>query len=208
MFYLVDCEAILQIPLSHLQHSNIPIWGCNKSGAFSVKSACHLATQVKKPIDYAAGSSLGSQSVFKSIWKIKIQPKVGHFVYKAVSNRLVTIDNLIKRNIKLKDSNPACTFCGFPKENGTHLFHSCSFVKEIYHLLQIKQVSHARLDFRELFQRFESSLPPRKFRLWLICMWSTRLQELHHPFQFLFLNIDPYGLRAYFFWGCDVVFLC
>ncbi|GAA0160395.1 hypothetical protein LIER_43520 [Lithospermum erythrorhizon] len=137
-------------------------------------------SKVFKARDFLQGdfwsTSLGP-NMFKHIWKLKVQSKVRHFVYKAIHNRLATSDKLLKRHVKLNDSNPACTFCGYTVENGSHLFHTCTFVKDLYRLLQIPDISQAPIDFRELYEKFQISLRSRKFRLWTICMWDLGFQR-------------------------------
>ncbi|GAA0176151.1 hypothetical protein LIER_29196 [Lithospermum erythrorhizon] len=51
------------------------------------------------------------------------------------------------------------------------------FIKEVYHLLQIPNIPHTNLEFRELFKRFKIILPANKFRLWIVCMWDVWYQR-------------------------------
>ncbi|GAA0151510.1 hypothetical protein LIER_10215 [Lithospermum erythrorhizon] len=167
IFYPVDCEAILKISLGRAHLPDIPTWGCTKSGIFSVKLAYQLAISIKSPNSRATSISSGSHNIFKSIWKLKIQRKVRHFVYRAVNNRLATVDNLLKRN----------------EENGQHLFHSCKFVKEIYNILHINEFQRNR-KFRGQPFRIPSDIV--KFGISFLELEDsafTKLNELHQQLQ-------------------------
>ena len=78
---------------------------------------------------YAVINFRGVRPVFiPSVWKIQILPRVQVFLWLLSHNKLMTADNLIKRNI-FKPLR--CQFCN-ENESIPHLFFDCIAAKNIW----------------------------------------------------------------------------
>ncbi|GAA0185724.1 hypothetical protein LIER_33012 [Lithospermum erythrorhizon] len=108
MFYQMDCEIILQISLNNLDSENIPILKGHAKGLFTVKGTYKLI-RVLETANNTEGTTSGHQTFkYNQIWSIDIPKKINHFIFKAIHNRLATIDNLIKRGIIVPN---ICSLC-------------------------------------------------------------------------------------------------
>ena len=80
LFWPVDAERILQIPLHHGREDTVA-WHFNRSGLFSVRSAYHVQWEHKygsRPgFDQAGGSNY--MKVWDTLWKLKLPSKVKIF---------------------------------------------------------------------------------------------------------------------------------
>ena len=125
-----DRDAILGILLSSSNTQDRLIWAENRSGKFTVKSAYALASEEKScatRVDYSDEST--RRKIWKSIWVLKIPPKIKHFVWKAARGILATKSNLAKRKIT---SDGICELCGVSEETVCHLLWSCDHAKEVW----------------------------------------------------------------------------
>jgi len=85
LFWPVDAERILQIPLHHGREDTVA-WHFNRSGLFSVRSAYHVQWEHKydsRPgFDQAGGSNY--MKVWDTLWKLKLPSKVKIFGWRAL----------------------------------------------------------------------------------------------------------------------------
>ncbi|GAA0165798.1 hypothetical protein LIER_21109 [Lithospermum erythrorhizon] len=82
--------------VSYLINKEIGVWDFNKVRSLFLPIDCEAILSILL-------RRLDNPDIM--IWKVKVPPKVKQFVYKVVHNRLATVDNLIKRNIKLTDKS-------------------------------------------------------------------------------------------------------
>ncbi|XBH79743.1 hypothetical protein VPH35_105647 [Triticum aestivum] len=93
------------------------VWQYESSGQYSSTSL------------YAIINFRGVTPVFlPAVWKIIIPPRVHIFLWLLFYNKLMTRDNLLKRNLKKPEE---CVFCAY-KETATYLFFDCVVAKEIW----------------------------------------------------------------------------
>jgi hypothetical protein len=86
-------------------------WVLNRKGKFEVKSFYFiLNSAVRFPFPW------------KSIWRTKAPPRVAFFVWSAALGKLLTLDNLRKRNIVLVNR---CGMCKKEEESIDHLLLHC-----------------------------------------------------------------------------------
>jgi hypothetical protein len=63
-----------------------------------------------------------------AIWRIKVQTRVHVFLWLLANNKLLSRDNLAKRQ---HVPDPSCMFC-YEEESVTHLFFECVVAKEMW----------------------------------------------------------------------------
>ena len=77
-----------------------------------------------------ASSSTGSVSAaWTKLWRLKLPPKVLHFLWRLCSGILATKQNLLHR---FSVSNHNCPLCACALETDTHLFVDCEFTREVW----------------------------------------------------------------------------
>jgi hypothetical protein len=80
-------------------------------------------------------SPIQSYFPWKSIWKVKVPPRVAFFVWTATLRKILTLDNLRKRNIIVMEW---CFMCKSFGESIDHLFLHCMVATELWRtILQI-----------------------------------------------------------------------
>lgn len=66
--------------------------------------------------------------MFKSLWKIKIPPKVLFMIWRVLYDRLPIKINVHKRHVQLQDDGITCTFCN----NDDHVIFCCKVSQVIW----------------------------------------------------------------------------
>jgi hypothetical protein len=67
------------------------------------------------------------------IWKAKAEPKCGFFAWMLLHKKILTANNLIKRNWP---NDLICKLCGTDPEMPTHLCKDCVLTKQVWSLLR------------------------------------------------------------------------
>lgn len=98
---------------------DVVIWQYDKSGKYSSK------------LFYAIINFRGVLPIFVPVvWKIEIPPKIQMFLWLQAHNRLMTVDNLLRRGIVKPRS---CQFCK-EDESIAHLFFECVVAKAMWEI--------------------------------------------------------------------------
>ena len=108
-------------------------------------SEFNLSSQKDKPIWRLGNKGFTVNSLYKKnsldqfkvpyrfLWKSKLPQKIKVFLWLVIRNKILTKDNLRKRNWKGSDD---CCFCG-GMESIDHLFFKCSVAKFVWRVVQI-----------------------------------------------------------------------
>ena len=95
-------EAIRGISLDSSREDTIR-WRWTEDGEYTIKSAYR-------------------------IWKAKAEPKCRFFAWTLLHKKILTADNLSKRNWQ---HDPISKLCGIEHETPTHIWKDCPFTKEV-----------------------------------------------------------------------------
>ena len=174
-----DRDAILGIPLSSSNTQDRMIWAENSSGKFTVKSAHTLALEEKSHATRADCSDESARrKIWKSIWRLKIPPKIKHFAWRVAQGILATKSNLAKRKIT---SDGICELCGVNEETVCHLLWTCDHAKEVWSnskfALPFKILPQWNfLDILEKLQGCDHSRPGQMEQFITVCwgIWKNR----------------------------------
>ena len=102
-----------------ISKSSKDVLGWGKNGNYMVKEG------YKK---LSSDSSI-VESIWKKVWKSDCIPKVNSFIWLLVHNKLLTAENLRKRQI----AGPSrCTLCNSDLESTVHIFLQCSVSKQVW----------------------------------------------------------------------------
>lgn len=107
------------------------IWIENSNGQYTVKSGYQSIKQAAIPNnEYRALSSFQIPNIlWKSIWKLKVPPKIRFFLWSICQHTLPTKANLFRRHVS---SDPECSVCEtHTSETMEHLFFLCPWTSTI-----------------------------------------------------------------------------
>jgi hypothetical protein len=116
------------------------VWHFNKDDNYTVKSGYVLYMRGMQD-GLFGGRALGSSSMssspvvgFSTIWKLRVQPKLGHFMWQCVHNILPGVANLLRR-LRVRDGMCAC---GDAEESVIHALFTCRFVVPVWHFSPLR----------------------------------------------------------------------
>jgi hypothetical protein len=78
------------------------------------------------------GQQHGKPFPWKSIWKVKVLPRMAFFVWTATLGKILTLDNLRERNIIVMEW---CYMCKTSEESIDHLFLHCMVDTELWSMI-------------------------------------------------------------------------
>jgi zinc-binding in reverse transcriptase len=93
------------------------VWTRNTTWCFTVKSAYSFITDTPHV-----------QECYSRIWEIKAPPRVQIFVWLTMRNKILTIDNLVKRGWVITNM---CYLCRANLESVQHIFNECTFSSQL-----------------------------------------------------------------------------
>uniref|UniRef100_A0A803QQJ5 Reverse transcriptase n=1 Tax=Cannabis sativa TaxID=3483 RepID=A0A803QQJ5_CANSA len=134
LFNAIDQSVIMSVPLPMTVHEDCWTWSKEKSGFYSVKSAYGWLRNQSIPAGVDAG-------LWKNFWKIKVQPKVLHFGWRAIFGILAT---KVQLNTKHVYVNRICSFCNMAEETIMHILcaQECKLEPHLSHFEIGKEVEH------------------------------------------------------------------
>ena len=121
-FLPFEAQKIKSIPICTTPQEDILIWPKTRDGNYSIKSGYQLLRELEIN-ELASLSDSGENKKFCSgLWKMKVPNKLKTFAWRACTNSLPTLDNLVKRKIV---SSPICPMCKREPETVIHTLWSC-----------------------------------------------------------------------------------
>ncbi|KAL0725907.1 hypothetical protein Bca4012_040506 [Brassica carinata] len=121
-------ETILSLNPSKLGAEDKLAWLGINSGEFTTKSGYLTAMKAKaEPESY---SQHQAPLWYKSVWNLKVAPKVKLFVWKSLKKALSVGERLTERHINVDNR---CKRCGIP-ESITHLLFHCHYAQQVWNL--------------------------------------------------------------------------
>lgn len=110
-------------------------WGFTKDGCYTTKSAYRMLSKIHE------GNNPPSRRVppvekqlWNSIWKLKITPKICHFLWQALSGTLAVAERLQSRDLH---TDLRCKACGQAPESICHVFFTCPTAIDVWRLSNI-----------------------------------------------------------------------
>ncbi|XP_019166879.1 PREDICTED: uncharacterized protein LOC109162647 [Ipomoea nil] len=118
-----DAELILQIPVS-INFKDDWFWKGDIRGQYTVKDGYRCQGELSTTPD----------AVWNNIWKLRVPPKWRIFLWKALSNILPTITNLVRRRVEIPNICPAC---GDYEEDIMHILCTCIYARRVWNVSRL-----------------------------------------------------------------------
>jgi len=119
--YISPWEEVNQIQLQDDVDDSIR-WRWTTDGEYTTKSAYGIQF-----------ISTFSKLKLLPIWKAKTEPKCRFFAWTLLHKKILTANNLAKRNWP---NDPICKLCGIDPETPTHLCKDCIFTKQVWTIIK------------------------------------------------------------------------
>ena len=141
------------------------------------------------------------------IWKSRAPPRVAFFVWTATLGRILTIDNLRRRNVMVLDW---CCMCKKGAESVEHLLLHCPFAGElwsmVFGLFGVSWVMPRTIV--ELLECWQGCFGKhRNFLIWRViphclmwCIWHQRNGRSFENCERSYVEIKYFFLRSLFDW--------
>jgi len=110
-------EAIRGISLDSSREDTIRWRWTEDVGEYTIKSAYRIQFE-----------GAFNKMRIMPIWKAKAEPKCRFFAWTLLHKKILTADNLSKRNWQ---HDPISKLCGIEHETPTHIWKDCPFTKEV-----------------------------------------------------------------------------
>jgi hypothetical protein len=169
LFPIDVVNKIRALPLSLNSYADRWIWGADKHGLFTVKSAYHVARSLILNEDSDGPNP--SASLWNGIWTAQVPSKVKICAWKACANILPTRSRLSERGI---DIDTHCPLCEEEVESPLHALRDCSVASEALSIAQFAPLSvvtqQSSVHEWLLFQ--VSHLSKRSFSALLMLIWA------------------------------------
>ncbi|XP_041002530.1 uncharacterized protein LOC121248205 [Juglans microcarpa x Juglans regia] len=177
------------------------LWNLSKKGTFSVSSFYHKLTN--------PGLSM---FLWKSIWKTKAPSKAAFFVWTASLDKILTTDNLRKRQVVVLDW---CCMRKKHEESVDHLLLHCEVVKviwdDVFLRVKLSWVMPCRLvDFLASWRGLHGdSQVAAIWRLVPICLcwcvWSERNARCFDDHERTLSELKAFFFKSLFLWAGAIV---
>jgi hypothetical protein len=157
--------ALQQSTLEDLLEDAAPVnrsmkdrWGWGKTGVYTTAEGYNLLQ--------ASRNNSQTPAFWKDVWEPLAIPKVNFFFWTLVHNKILTGDNLEKRNIV---GPHRCALCNNNAETTQHLFIDCNYAKEVWGLM---------------LQDFQITIPPQNLVAELFASWNRIYPQRIPPKSF------------------------
>ncbi|XP_019183829.1 PREDICTED: uncharacterized protein LOC109178743 [Ipomoea nil] len=105
-------------------------------GVYTVKNGYRRLGEIYAPCD----------PVWNNIWKLQVPPKWRIFLWRAITNVLPTITNLVNRRVEIPNVCPACGVLG---EDVMHILCNCVYARRVWNISQLQIPNFGDHDFMQ-----------------------------------------------------------
>lgn len=127
-----DANMIKGIPLSMTDREDSIYWYFDRKGNYTVKGG--YAAAILHKTTQAPSTSAETNTWWKLLWNLNVDPKIKAFLWKASSNAIPTRTGLARRKFIDYD---VCPICNYGQETVEHALFHCSEVQTVWQLLTL-----------------------------------------------------------------------
>ncbi|XP_019177733.1 PREDICTED: uncharacterized protein LOC109172938 [Ipomoea nil] len=135
IFKARDAGLILQTPVC-VEFKDDWYWMGDIKGVYTVKNGYRRLGEINAPCD----------AVWNNIWKLQVPPKWRIFLWRAITNILRTITNLVRRRVEIPNVCPAC---GVLEEDVMHILCNCVYARRVWYISQLQIPNFGDHDFMQ-----------------------------------------------------------
>ena len=176
VFMPSEAPLILSMALSSRAPNDLLVWGGERSGKYSVRSAYRMLAAAD--LDNQPGSSTTEhwRMFWKRIWSVRVPFKIRNFLWRVCIDALPTLVHLQRRTIV---SNTRCSFCLVENEDLLHALWTCPLLTPLWHHHKLtRKVSRccyqSLLDVIGHLFEIESAASMAEFAYMLWLVWQRR----------------------------------
>uniref|UniRef100_A0A803QJV0 Reverse transcriptase n=1 Tax=Cannabis sativa TaxID=3483 RepID=A0A803QJV0_CANSA len=166
-----DAEMILRLPPLHEGLEDKVMWHYSRNGEYTVRSGYRMAAEMRKSEATSEGQLM--KDWWSKLWKLKLSPKVKHFVWKLANSWLPTHSNLVIRKVM---TDPTCHRCSNGvRENIFHALWGCSANKGIWKLSGFKADVQRKggEDVLAFLMRLARGMTQDTYEFFLVLCWQV-----------------------------------
>ena len=126
-----ECTTIKEIPIGNPQRNDRLIWAANRNRCYSIKSGYYwmqLNSLAARDHRLPAVRSV-PEKLWKVLWRVKVPPKVRHFLWSTIHNAIASMAMLFRRRLS---PSPICPICLCQEETIEHLLLLCPWVETVW----------------------------------------------------------------------------
>jgi len=128
IFFPLDAEVILNIPLCTTWPDDNLIWHYSADGEYSVRSAYHLLRDKMRLGTPSSSGGLG-KDLWRKIWKLNVPPRVKVFGWRLGIGAIPTKGNIARR---IPGYDMRCGVCGHVEDHEVHALFECQLAGDIW----------------------------------------------------------------------------
>ena len=129
IFLPFEAQKIKSIPLCVTPQEDILFWPKSSNGLYSVKSGYNLLCDEDSRDMASSSDSDASKNFWTRLWPLKVPKKVKSFLWRACTDSLPTLKNLLKRKVV---SSSLCSLCQSETESILHALWNCEKIKSVW----------------------------------------------------------------------------
>lgn len=195
IFYPVDANRILQIPINFQAFDDFIAWHLTKHGKFSVRSA-YMEQWSHKYRGHSLGDLTSSSTmhlaIWKQLWDLQVPRKIQFFCWRALRGIVPLNTILANRHIPISGG---CPICHKGAEDMTHMLFQCDLASKLWtglglidrinHAVQVDRSGSAVLEFLLLEPDSPLEIMPNLNYKEVIAagcwyLWWLRRRHTHH----------------------------
>ncbi|CAN1760424.1 Putative ribonuclease H protein At1g65750 [Linum perenne] len=144
------------------------VWGLEKSGMFSIRSAYNIICNH----EFAQNPNL-----WKTVWRWKGPNRITHFLWLAAKEKLLTNEARSRRGLCLGGD---CRWCSGEAESTAHVLRDCNFAKAFWQAIGDFDLNTPdwQLNLSEWFQAFLASDNGLRFGIGCWFLWRARNERI------------------------------
>ena len=165
-------ELLAVLSSSREGRDDVWSWIHSPDGRYSVKSAYTFLSKSLQVPGAPDGETLQAVS---QVWKSWAPSKVVISSWQLILDRILTRQNLVRRDVLLPDGGLECVFCGALSESSAHLFLSCPSLFQVWYQVArwLGWVFVPPLGLAQHLQAFLGLGRGKRVRLGLLLVWPA-----------------------------------
>ncbi|XP_062021223.1 uncharacterized protein LOC133737733 [Rosa rugosa] len=163
-----ECEAISSITVGATRRPDVYMWNYCKNGRYTVKSGYWLACEENR--EEAANIVLAPRNFWKHLWKLKLPPKINHFLWRCSMGFIPCMEVLLWKQIA---HSASCLRFQQGRESPVHATWGCSCCVAVFERAGFysKLSSGQFPSFIHLLHHAFSTLDEEELQFFAVLLW-------------------------------------